>query len=236
MKMDKNITLVTGGSSGLGLEIARCHLAGGENVCIVGRNEDRLRSAEEELKGVPGTGELVTLPCNVADETQVKKTFATLANRGFQLANAYNVAGVGLYGEAADVTREMIDKLLEANFTGLLVVSTYALRAMKDTGGTIINVMSSAAKKANPMETVYCGVKWGARGYTEALAAALKGSSVRVLAVYPGGMNTPFWAGETGLSPDASKFMDPREVAETVVAAVRDRSSLKVTELSIDRK
>lgn len=234
--MDKNITLVSGGSSGLGLEIARCHLKNGGNVCIVGRSKERLDGAVKELTKPESSGKLLAFPCNVANEEQVTEVFSKLEERGFTVRNVYNVAGIGLYCEPTHVTREMIDKLLEGNFTGLLVFSTYALRAMQDGGGTIINVISSAAKKANPMETVYCGVKWGARGYTEALASALKGSAIRVLAVYPGGMNTPFWAGDTGLSADTSKFMDPTEVAETIVAAVSDRKSLKVTELTIDRK
>lgn len=232
--MDK-ITLVTGGSSGLGLEIARCHLAVGENVCIVGRSQERLDKAVKELSHSKSSSKLLALSCNVADEKQVAIVFSKLAECGFTVRNVYNVAGNGLFGEPGDVTREMIDSLLQANFIGLMVVSTHALLAMKDIGGTIINVMSSAAKKANPKETVYCGVKWGARGYTESLAAALKGSAVNVLAVYPGGINTPFWS-NTGLSPDTSKFMNPKEVAEAIVAAVTDRKSLKITELTIDRK
>lgn len=96
--------------------------------------------------------------------------------------------------------------------------------------------MSSAAKKANPMGAAYCAVKWGARGYTESLAAALKGSAIRVLAVYPSGMNTPFWARNTGQVVDASNFMDPKEVAEVICSVVKNRNSLNVTELSIERK
>lgn len=234
--MNKSITLVTGGSSGLGLEIARRHLLAGDNVCILGRSKERLYQAEKELKSSGCAGQLLSMACNVATEEDVTCIFAELSKQGFAFNTVYNVAGIGLYGKPEEVTREMIDKLVEANFIGLIVVSAHAIQAMKEGGGTIVNVMSSAAKKANPMEAVYCGVKWGARGYTEALATALKGSGVRVIAVYPGGMNTPFWKNDTGLSPDTTKFMDPKEVAHVIFDAVSDRNSLKVTEISIERK
>jgi len=234
--MNKKIVLVTGGSSGLGYELAKKHVLLGDNVCVLGRSEERLKEAATNLQTLSTDGSVLSEVCNVADEESVKRVFSLLAEEGYRLSVVYNVAGVGRYSEPENVTKQMIDELLEANFIGLIVVSTQVLPLMKDNGGTIVNVMSSAAKKANPFETVYCGVKWGARGYTEALAAALKGSPIRVLAVYPGGMNTPFWCEESGLNPDVSKFMQPDEVAEAIISSVADRNSLKVTELSIDRK
>jgi short-subunit dehydrogenase len=90
----------------------------------------------------------------------------------------------------------------------------------------IVNVMSTAALTGKPNETVYCAAKWGARGYTEALRAEAKG--VRVVAVYPGGMNTPFWAGDG----KAAGFMDPGEVAGKIVSAIFESD---VTELTLRR-
>jgi short-subunit dehydrogenase len=228
--------LVTGGSSGLGLEIARKHLVEGDNVCIVSRSKEHLAFAESELQTSNILGEVMFIPCNVAVEEEVIGLFEEISMNGYDVKIVYNAAGIGLFGEPQNVNSNMIHKLLEANFTGLIIVSTHALKAMNEFGGTIVNIMSSAAKKANPLETVYCGVKWGARGYTESLSVALKGSAIRVLAVYPGGMRTPFWTKDTGLSPDTSKFMDPKEVAEMIYTAVSDKNSLKVTELSIERK
>ena len=231
----KGLVLVTGGSSGLGYEIARVHLKNGDNVCILGRDHNPLNEAVKDLRQVAGDAEIFSYKCNVANEEAVSNVFKSIQDKGYQINCLYNIAGIGLFGEPEKVSREMIDKLLEGNFIGLIVMSTHAIRAMKEDGGKIINVMSSAAKKANANESVYCGVKWGARGYSQAIAAALKGSKIQVMLVYPGGMNTPFWEG-SGMSPDLSKFMKPDEVANSIYNAVMGDTSLKISEIAIDRR
>lgn len=234
--MLNSITLVTGGSSGLGLEIARKHVLAGDNVCIVSRDLVRLKKAKDSLIPLNGAITIMALQCNVSKETEVTSVFSYLLKKGYVVKRLYNVAGMGIFCAPALVNREMVDEVLSASFIGLILMSTYGLRAMEEQGGTIVNVMSSAAKRANPMEAVYCGVKWGARGYTESLAAAMKGTPIRVLAVYPGGMNTPFWSEKTGIPQNIDTYMDPAEVAEVIYSAVSDRSSLKVSEISIERK
>jgi short-subunit dehydrogenase len=87
--------------------------------------------------------------------------------------------------------------------------------------------MSTAALAGKPGETVYCAAKWGARGYTEVLRAELK--ETRVLAVYPGGMKTPFWSSDPRR---AANFMDPKEIAGRIVDAIFNSD---VTELVIRR-
>lgn len=83
---------------------------------------------------------------------------------------------------------------------------------------------------------MYCAAKWGARGFTEAIKAATKGTKTKVLGVYPGGMNTDFWSSECGMTPDVTKFMKPEEVAEEIVHAVLEKKSMYVSDLTIDRR
>ena len=234
--MKKEMSIVTGGSSGLGLEIAKLYVKNGQNICIVAQKKDKLEKAHNILSEINQNVSILAIQANVSDEDSVSKIFERIKSEAYSISSVYNCAGIGLFGEASNVTKSMVESLLEANFIGLILFSTKAINYMKDNGGTIINIMSSAAKKGNPLESVYCGVKWGARGYTEALSAAMKGSNIRILAVYPGGMNTPFWTPTCGLSPDTSKFMAPEEVADSIYSAVIERASMKITELSIDRK
>lgn len=130
--MNKNITLVTGGSSGLGLEIARIHLLNGDNVCIVGRSQKRLDSAAKDLKPSGASGELMAMSCNVAEENEVAGVFAEISRHRFEVKAVYNVAGIGIYSEPNNVTRQMVDQLLEANLIGLILMSTHALQAMNE--------------------------------------------------------------------------------------------------------
>ena len=234
--MQKEMSIITGGSSGLGLEIAKMYVKNRQNICIVSQTKKNLEQAKVTLEKINGDCFVTAIQANVADESSVSNVFKTIDSEGYSISSLYNCAGIGLFGEASDVTKDMVESLLQANFIGLILFSTHAINAMKKNGGTIVNIMSSAAKKGNPLESIYCGVKWGARGYTEAITAAMKGSKTRVLAVYPGGMDTPFWKPGCGLSPDTSKFMAPSEVASTIYYSVVERASMKITELSIDRK
>lgn len=233
--MSKSIAIVTGGSSGLGLEIADYLARKAQSVCLVARNADALTRAREKLIATSCDADVMVRSCNVADEDGVKDLFKYLAETKRTISHVFNVAGVGKYGPPDANTRALIDNVFEANIVGMIVMCTLAVRAMRDTGGTIVNVMSTAAIKANPMETVYCAAKWGARGYTESLRAALKGSKIHVVAVYPGGMNTPFWKPDSGLSPDVSKFMAPDEVASVICDAIDARKSLYTADLQIER-
>ena len=81
-------------------------------------------------------------------------------------------------------------------------------------GGTIVNILSTAALIGKPNESVYCAAKWGARGYTESLKAEAKGTKARIISVAPGGMDTPFW------SERRADFMDPKDIAAIVVDAI----------------
>ena len=97
------------------------------------------------------------------------------------------------------------------------------MRTLLPSNRTIVNVMSTAALTGKKGESVYCAAKWGARGYTLALQAEIP---QRVLAVYPGGMNTAFWPEER------ANFMDPKEIAARIVAAVFETD---LTELILKR-
>jgi len=227
------ISLVTGGSSGLGYEIAKCLLEKGYNVCISSRSDSKLNNAASQLSTTSGLGQLHKCIANVGNESDVRKLFHFITEHGFEIDMVFNAAGMGLFGNPESVTEEMIDRVLEANLVGTILVSSYALRVMKGTVGIIVNIMSTAAHSGKAQESVYCAAKWGARGYTEAIQAEIKGTSIKVIAVYPGGMNTPFWTEDCGLSPDISKFMNPYDVARTIVDAATKKDSSTISEIII---
>lgn len=231
----KHIALVTGGATGLGYCLAEELLKHGLDVCIAGRRENKLAEAKGKL--VNTYGEKVTYVAgNISDEDFVKDLYAALEAKDEHIQYLFNCAGTGQFGPVEENTRKMIDIALDASLIGLILMSSNAVKHMKETGGTIVNIMSTAALKGKSGETVYCAAKWGARGFTEALREATKGTKTKVISVYPGGMVTDFWAPECGVEMNTSKFMSPQEVAQVMLGAVLEKNSLYVSELTIDRK
>jgi NAD(P)-dependent dehydrogenase (short-subunit alcohol dehydrogenase family) len=225
--------VVTGGSSGLGFALAEGLSAEGVEVSIIGRDPGRVSEALARLRGMGAAARGVA--CDVSSQDQVRRAFDEIASRG-SVGFLFNVAGVGRFGPVEELTEGMIDEVSAGNLKGLMLATAAALPIMRSGGrGTIVSVLSSAALVGRPEEAVYCAAKWGARGFMEALRVALKGTPLRTLTVYPGGMRTPFWSPESGLSPDLSTYMDPRDVARQILRVVLDPGAAHVTEMTISR-
>jgi NAD(P)-dependent dehydrogenase (short-subunit alcohol dehydrogenase family) len=174
------------------------------------------------------------IACDVSREDQVRSALEEVAARG-PIGFLFNVAGVGRFGPVEEITERMIDEVSAGNLKGLMLTTSAALPMLRSTGGTVVSVLSSAALVGRPDETVYCAAKWGARGFMEALRVAVRGSTVRTLTVYPGGMRTPFWSEESKRPSDLDAYMDPGDVARQIIGVVLDPRSAHVTELTISR-
>jgi short-subunit dehydrogenase len=190
-----NVAIVVGASSGLGLEIARFLETGGRAVVGVSRR------GETTVRGDASKRETAVRALAEAD---ARGTVDLLVN----------CAGVGIYGPAGSYDEPGIASLINGNLVATIVFCEVFAPRFKASGGTIVNVLSTAALVGKANETVYCAAKWGARGYSEALRAEAKGTKLRVMSAAPGGMDTPFW-------PEARPdFMDARDVASTIVDAI----------------
>ena len=119
----------------------------------------------------------------------------------------------------------------------MILCSTEALKISNEKDLRIVNIMSSAALKGNKNEALYCSAKWGERGYTESLKAAYKGSSVKVIGVYPGGMNTEFWNNNRNYVSEekSNSFMNPASVATVILDNILNYRDLNVADIIIER-
>jgi uncharacterized protein len=232
----KKISIVSGGSGGLGLSIAGLLLGSGRDVLILGRDGEKLNRAAKKLNRLSGKAHVSTLVCNIGDETDVKKTGQFLKDHKIVTEYLFNNAGRGLFSDYSSTTSELIDKVFEANLKGLILLTSEILRITPDKEElTIVNIMSTSALLGRDKESIYCASKWGARGYTEALRAELKGTKRNIVAIYPGGMKTDFYK-VADRDRDISAFMDPGEVAKKIVNAVLNVDKLVVTDITINRK
>lgn len=203
-----SVAIVTGGTSGLGAELARLLRERGLDVVTVSRRE----SAD-----VAG---------DASREETARRAIALAESRG-PITLLVNCAGSGLFGPAGTQTEEAIRRTIDANLVSTIVFCEALFTRFKNDGGTIVNVLSTAALFSRVNESVYSAAKWGARGYGEVLKAEAKGTKARVMSVAPGGMDTAFW------DERRAGFMDPAEVARAIVDALFSRVS--VTEMVIQR-
>ena len=226
--MAQQVAIVTGCSSGLGLELAeRLSAAGNSVVGIARRAPSDLALFDDQAH--------VYVQGDVAAPDTVAKAFATATELG-QLSTVVSCAGIGVFGEPGNYSREDIDAVFAGNLTGLILIADRAFSEFRVRGeGTIVNVMSTAAHAARPLETVYTAAKWGARGYTDALRAAAKGTKVRIIGVYPGGMRTAFWTNARGTDTDGVGFSEPNDVAAAIIDAIQNRQTAYVTDLVVNR-
>ena len=133
--------------------------------------------------------------------------------------------------EAAD-----IDKCLKG-LKGMILWTVETLKVCGERDVKIAQIMSTAATRGNANESVYCATKWGEKGYTKSLQAAYKGTSVKVVAIYPGGIDTAFYRDSHDyVSEDKQHtFMQPGPLAEVILFNLINEANLTVTDIEINR-
>lgn len=230
------ITIISGGTSGLGLQLAMKMMRSGRNVLILGRDKNRLNDALKYLTAENVSGTISGIQCNIGNGADVIKVENFLSSKSYTVEYLFNNAGKGLFMKINSTEPQMIDDIFEANLKGMILLTSSILKITPaDSELTIVNIMSTSALYGRAEETIYCAAKWGARGYTEALRTELNGKKRNIIAVYPGGMRTAFW-NMPGQNRDTSSYMDPADVADKIVNAVLVSDKMLVTDLTINRK
>lgn len=131
----------------------------------------------------------------------------------------------------------MLNKLFKEGLQGMILLSTETLKVKQEKDLKIVNIMSSAALRGNKQEAVYCATKWGEKGYTESLKVAYKGTSVKIIGVYPGGINTEFYKNSRDYVPveKSNCFMNASDVANVILSNVNNVKNLTVADIIIER-
>lgn len=228
--MEKEMVIITGGAKGLGLELVKQCIERGLFVCNINRKNEQMELLEDtyqdNYKGFMG---------DIADEEFIIKTIKEIAELG-NIKYLINNAEKACFKAPSQYTKADIDLSL-TGLTGMVLCTTEVLKVKKEADLKIVNVMSSAALKGNKQEALYCAAKWGERGYTESLKAAYKGTSVKVIGVYPGGMNTEFWnhSRDYVAEEKSNSFMNPKDVAKVMLDNVMNYNSLNVADIIIER-
>ena len=172
---------------------------------------------------------------DISDDLFVKTVINEISTFG-NIKILINNAGEPSFKLPAKYEKEDIDKCFKG-LHGMILFSTETLKAKEERDLKIVNIMSSAALRGNEQEAVYCATKWGERGYTESLKVAYKGTSVKVIGVYPGGINTEFYKNSRDYVSEEkqSTFMKPSDVAKTIIYNITNEANLTVADIIIER-
>lgn len=190
MKLDFNekIVLITGGTSGIGLETARIFLSAGARVAISGRSNQQGSSAMTELAGC---GTVIYLPGDVSKVADCEGLIDnTLAHFG-RIDVLVNSAGAYLEKAIGDTSETEFDHIMAVNIKGTYFMARAAAPALRRSKGCMVNVSSDAGISGNVLCTAYCAAKGAVTVFTKALSLEMAPYGVRVNCVCPGDVATP---------------------------------------------
>ncbi len=210
MTLSGKTAIVTGGSRGIGLAIARALVQRDAAVVITGTQQKPLDDAARSL-GAKATG----MVANVREYAAVARLFDAAASRFGGVDILINNAGIGVFTPVAEMSVEQWHDVIDTNLTGVFYCCRAALPHLrKRGGGWIINISSLAGKNSFPEAAAYCASKSGLNAFSEALMQEVRHDGIRVAYVMPGSVNTGFAGHQTA---GADWKLSPDDVAEVVV-------------------
>jgi NAD(P)-dependent dehydrogenase (short-subunit alcohol dehydrogenase family) len=225
--------LVTGGSSGIGLAIARALAEDGYGVTISGRRPDKLEAAAAELKSA---GLDVHLhPAAMGDEDEVAALVNAHRERFGRLDVLVNSAGVGIGEAMHEITAKKLDIQLGANLRGLIIATREALPMLREAGAEhgkalIVNMASVAGKSGQAWLSVYSATKAGVIGFSQATQKEVDGQGIQVTALAPGFVDTAMTEFVRG-AVDQADMIRPEDIAESVRFLLRTSRACLVPEI-----
>jgi 3-oxoacyl-[acyl-carrier protein] reductase len=229
MNLNGATALVTGGSNGIGLAIARTLTAAGAKVAITGRDEGRLAAAAKAIGAHP-------IRADVAREADVLRTYQDVFQTFDHLDILVNNAGFGVLAPLVEMDRAGFERVFATNVTGAMLMAREAAKHFIERhSGHIVNIGSTAAVRGAAKGTAYYGSKFALRGMTECWRAELRPYNVRVMLVNPSEVLTDFSVA-AGLPPQ-NKENPTKLRGDDIAHAVRSALEMDdrgfVTELTV---
>jgi len=214
MNVNGKVILVTGGGQGLGAAICRTMAEDGAKVIAADVNDAKLESIVNEI--TDSGGNIKSYKMNVGDEKNVEEVISEIIDEYRHIDAVINNAGIDFTKSIEEISYEEWNKVIQVNLTGPFNVSKAVYPFMKKNGsGHIVNITSTAAKRAWPNASAYHASKWGLLGFSHALHSEARKDNIKVTALVAGGMQTPFIL-ERFPEVDPNVLQDPKNVAETI--------------------
>jgi NAD(P)-dependent dehydrogenase (short-subunit alcohol dehydrogenase family) len=217
--------LVTGGSSGIGLAIARMLRDEGFDLTLASRRPEKVQAAAEELGAV-------AVAADVGDADACARLVAEHHERFGRLDMLVNSAGIGIGGRIEDLPGKHLDLQLGINLRGLFLVTQAAIPLLRESRGWVVNLASIAGTLPTPGLAAYGATKAAVISLTRSLNEELDADGVRAVAICPGFVDTPMseWS---GLGSD--EMIRPEDCAEVVRMLLRLSPRARIPQVVIER-
>ena len=235
--MAERAALITGGSSGIGLAIARALGEDGYGVTLSARRPEKL---EEAAEGLRGEGlDVHSVPANMSDEDAISALAEAHRERFGRCDVLVNNAGIGIGGAIADAETKKLDLQLDVNLRAVYLMTRECIPMLKEAGqehrkALIANTASIAGKVGQGWLAAYSATKFGVVGLSQAMHKELAGDGVQVTALCPGFVDTAMTEWVRG-EVDQKDMIQPEDIGEAIRYLLRTSPACIVPEIQFIR-
>ena len=227
--------LVTGGASGLGAALCRMLASSGANVVVGDLHQDKAEALARTLAETDSTvaERIHAIGFDVGDPAGAQQAIAQTVSHFGTIDVLINNAGTDITLSMAELAPEQWLRVINTNLNGPFLLAKHASEEMKRNGrGHIVNIASTAAKRAWPNASAYHASKWGLLGLSHAMHAELRPLGIKVTAVVAGGMRTPFLL-DRFPDIDVATLQEPANVAQAVKSVLLLPDETVVAEIMV---
>jgi 3-oxoacyl-[acyl-carrier protein] reductase len=232
MELSGAVAVVTGATEGIGRAIAFQLGGAGAKLAICARTEPNVRATVQALRDA--RIDAVGMACDVSDPAGVDAFAAFATNQCGAPQVLINNAGIGRFKPLGELSLEDWDVTMAVNVRSLFLMTRAFVAGMTQAGGgTIVNIASLAGRNGFEGGTAYCASKHAVLGFSKALMLEVRKHNIRVVAVCPGSVATPFMDKQSRERPNRDRTLAAADVAHVVVSSLTLSDRAMVSELDI---
>jgi len=219
-----SLALVTGASSGIGLEISKMLLKNNFVVYGISRNKPNLDSIQH-------------IPMNLLEISKLSRELEELVKKLKEIKVLVHCAGLGLFGLHEELNFLKLEEMLYLNFSVPILLTRLFLRNLKRNQGWVVFISSTTASRASSLASAYSATKAGLSHFSLSLWEETRKSGLRVVCLEPDITNSNFYR-ETWFEPDSNveAYLEPKEIAEILENILHKRSSINILNVKIQPK
>ncbi|MGB3296548.1 MAG: SDR family oxidoreductase [Phormidesmis sp.] len=229
--LTNKVVVVTGGASGLGRATCECLAQSGLRVVIADLQQDRAAQVARDITAAEG--EAIALSLDVSDPHSIDQLVQQVEDYYGPIDVLVNNAGIDITSPVEEMAVADWQRVISVNLNGPFYLSRAVFGQMRDRGGGhIINVVSTAAKRAWANASAYHASKWGLLGLSQALHVEGRPHNIKVTSLIAGGMQTPFLL-DRFPDIDVETLQDPADVAETISYLLTQPPGTVISEMMV---
>ena len=233
-KIDQQVMVITGVSSGIGLTTARMAAQQGAKLVLAARSAGALQQLTDEINR-QHPRQAISVEADVGNQQDVRAIARAAIERFGGFDTWINNAGIGMYGKLEEIPIDDMRKVFDTNFWGLIYGSLEAVGHLKTRGGALINVGSAESDRAAPLQGIYAASKHAVKGFTDVLRMELEaeGAPVSVTLIKPAAIDTPFPSNAKNYLDSAPQHVAPVYAPDAVAEAILHCAATPVRDLFV---